>query len=103
MFQLYLAISFGTLNIIFMSYVTYFWYCAWRDHNSPAAHALTVSSIFITVIVFVGLVGTAIDTIGKDAHMKNTSLLMAGLTFVYVGVQVMLTRGYFNKEKNNGC
>ena len=100
--KLYIATSMSLLNFIFMIYVARFWYLARKKYNSRAARAMKVSSILIAAIALVGLISIVRHVLTDETHTGNISLFMSGFTFIYVVIQVMLTKGYFNKEKNNG-
>ena len=102
MLILWIAVIIGLINVGLMAHCAYFWYHAWRWYHSPAAHALTISCVFIALLAGVGSVGTLAEIIRSDTHMVTVSIVMSGLTFLYSLVQFLFTRGYFTKENFDG-
>ena len=97
--KLYIAAGISSLNFIFMIYVARFWYLARKKYDSLAARAMKVSSILIAAIALVGMISIIGHVLTGDSHTGNIALFMSGFTLVYSTIQVMLTKGYFNKEK----
>ena len=97
-----ISVIIGFINIALMSYCAYFWGRAWRKYDSPAAHALTISCVFIAMVAVLGSAGTLSEILQKETHIANISVVMSSLTFLYALVQFMFTRGYFTKENLDG-
>ena len=102
MLVLWIAVVIGLVNVGLMTYCAYFWYRAWRGYHSPAAHALTISCVFIALLAGIGTIGSLGEILRSETHMATISLVMSGLTFLYVLVQFLFTRGYFTKENFDG-
>ncbi len=97
MLELRIAFLIGVANVILLSYCARFWYGVWKEHDSPAAHAMTISCVFIVLVAAVGSYGTGRAILQNDDTMATISLVMSSFTFLYGTVQLMFTRGYFSK------
>jgi hypothetical protein len=102
MLMLWIAAVTGLINAGLMAYCAYFWYHAWRWYQSPAAHALTISCVFIALLAGVGAFGSLTEILRSETHMATISIVMSGLTLLYTLVQFLFTRGYFTKENFDG-
>ena len=97
MVELWIALIVGVANVILLLYCARFWYRIRREHDSPAAHAMTVSCLFIALVASIGSFGTGRAILQNDDTMATISLFMSSFTFLYGTVQLMFTRGYFSK------
>ena len=97
--KLYIAISISLINFFLMFYVARFWYLARKRYASRAARAMKISSIMVAIVALGGAACIMRHILTVETHTGNISLFMSGFTFIYVVIQVMLTKGYFNKEK----
>jgi len=102
MTMLYLSVALGIINCIIMSYVTLYWYRAWVRNGLYSGHALTIGSLFIALISMISALGAAAEIISGTEHIAPIFVSRSFLTFFYAVIQIMFTKGYFNKEKDNG-
>ena len=102
MLMLWTAVITGLINVGLMVHCAYFWYHAWRWYHSPAAHALTISCVFIALLAGVGAFSTLSSVLRSEIDMATIALVMSSLTFLYALVQFLFTRGYFTKENVDG-
>ena len=97
MVELWIASIIGVANVILVSYCAWFWFRVWRKYDSPSAHAMTISCLFIVLLAAVGSLGTARQILQNHTDIAKIALLMSSFTFLYAVVQLAFTRGYFNK------
>ena len=97
MLELWIAFIIGVANVILLSYCARFWYRVWRKYDSPSAHAMTISCLFVVLLAAVGSYGTLRELLQNNNDMANISLFMSSFTFFYAVVQLAFTRGYFSK------
>ena len=97
MFEMWIAVIVGVANAFILSYCARFWFQVWRKYDSPSAHAMTIGCVFVAVLAAVGAFGIFSRLLQNSSDMATISLFMSSVTFVYALIQLLFTRGYFNK------
>jgi hypothetical protein len=99
MLELFVAVIINLVSIALMLYVARFWFRAWRERGSSAAHGLAISSASAILLMILLLVHGVTHPLLTGENLGNMNWLIVFSLLLYSTVQVMFARGYFSKEK----